>query len=235
MTRFKSLVNPSSGTQPLDNDAPALPDAPAFSWPATYRFGGLQNLKPEEWSLNTTGMIEKPTRFVYRNILALPQSTQERRWISPDGWSIKASWQGVLLEELVKRIHPEFLRPEFLKPEFSDLGNIWINQENAQGEKEHMLLKDLIEGKALLCHKVNGQPLPWLYGGPVALMVFDRYNYKGLGQISELCFEETAPERPSRHKLKGYPEDGAIAAGDYYAFDLQAFRPLHGPEHFESK
>ncbi len=223
MTRFKSLFSPPS---PVGESTTGVITGPSqLIWPASYESHGISELSFEDWDLSTGGAIEKPTRFVYRNIQAMPQNTQERRWISADGWSIKASWQGVLIEELVKRIHPQYTANP------SDEA-LWVHQRNRQGAVECLLLKDLIEGKALLCHKVNGQPLPWLHGGPVALMVFDRYGYKGLGQITELNFETSPLAGATTHQEKGYPSDGQIAPGDYYAFDLQAFRPLHGPEQF---
>lgn len=212
MTRFKSLVTNAPAIEPTQT-------GPTFFWPVTYTGNGFKELTPEQWSLNTDGLIEKPTRFQYRNIQALPQTTQERRWVSPDGWSVKAQWRGVLLEELVKRILPQNTPSEPL----------WVIQENIQGDQECLSLDVLLEGQALLCHQVNGQALPSLYGGPVALMVFNRYNYKGLSQVTSLTFSQT-PLTKTLHDQKGFPADGTIAPGDYYAFDLQAFRSLHGPE-----
>lgn len=210
---FKSLY------QATPNQANGIAD-----WPCSYSGGLIGNLSPQDWSLTVSGAIEKPTRFVFRNILALPQTTLERRIVSADGWSYKAQWQGVLIEEITKRIKP-------LISEDANASPLWILQENATGKQECLKLSDLLAAQAILCHHVNGQPLSPLHGGPVALMVFDRYHYKGLGQISSLIFGPNALSETD-HGKKGYPVDGTISPGDYYAFDLKAFRPLHGPEQF---
>ncbi len=185
-------------------------------WPAVYN-DGLATIPAQDWSLEVTGCIEKPTRFIYRNILALPQVTHDKRLVSIDGWSYKGRWQGVLLEELVKRIKPE--PDKFL----------YLNQTNALGQVETLSLADALAGQALLCHKVDNHPLDTLYGGPVRLMIFDRMSYKGLRHITALEFSET-PLAETSFTAKGYPLEGHIQPGEYYAFDLGAFRPLHGPD-----
>jgi len=185
-------------------------------WPATYS-DGIAHISPNDWGLEVSGCIEKPTRFIYRNILALPQVTQDKRIVSADGWSYKGRWQGVLLEEIVKRIKPD---PDKI---------LYVNQTNTIGQTETIPLNTALAGQALLCHKIDNHSLDTLYGGPVRLMVFDHLSYKGLRHITSLEFSET-PLAETSFTQKGYSMDGEIQPGDYYAFDLGAFRPLRGPE-----
>ena len=88
-------------------------------------------------------------------------------------------------------------------------------------------MKDLYTQRALFSLRVGGKALPAIYGGPLRLLVFDRYAHKGLGQITRLELSEE--EVPGYFASKGYPPEAQIEPGDYYAADLQAMQTIKAP------
>ncbi len=209
---FHSLYTRSQATAAQEN-----PLATARPWPAVYQ-QGIVSIQPHEWILTISGLVENPGQFTDAELKSWPQVTQNRRLVDVGGWTYRSEWQGVLLEELIRRVNP--------LPEAQ-----FIHQVNLAGEQECLPLADALSGKALLCHSEAGQPLPPVYGGPWHLLVFDRYSYKGLTQISGLVF--SAEPLAGTPQQRGYAAEGYIEPGSYYAMDLQNARPVSGSEEIQ--
>ncbi len=212
-----------------------------FPWPATYA-DSIMPIEKNPYTLKLSGCLEVPRpekkasekpedetehndpenpppplatelTLDWETLLKLPKTTQTRRTVSAQGWSYKTTWEGITLEELIKKVN--------LKPEAS-----WLKQTNLSGHTEYLPLEVALSGKALLCYQANETLLPPLYGGPLWLMVFNRFNYKGLGQITELAFIDKNDVQPGFWETKGYSAEGAITPGNYYAFDFSDHRPI---------
>ncbi len=209
-------------------------------WPATYT--QIMPIENKPYTLHLSGKIEVPQpkekdpflegevdvntpppppknylTLSWDELLALPQVTQERRTVSAQGWTYKTSWQGVTLATLLEKIT--------LKPEAT-----WIKQTNLSGHVEYLPLNTALASQALLCYKTQEAFLPPLYGGPLWFMVFDRFNYKGLSQLSRLAFISEDQVQAGFWEQKGYSTEGAITPGNYYAFDLADHRPVQAEE-----
>lgn len=188
------------------------------SWPPTYTgqkaLSGLTDCL-QNWRLEIDGLIEQPLSFSFEELMAYPQESQDRRLISAAGWTYRSIWQGIPFHALLERIKP--------LPEAK-----YLRQENRTGQTETIAIEHLLANGALLCVKEKGQQLSPLYGGPLQLMVFDRYHYKGLGQLTHLTFTDT--DAPGYWESLGYSHEGTIQPGDYYAFDLRELRPADGNE-----
>jgi DMSO/TMAO reductase YedYZ molybdopterin-dependent catalytic subunit len=203
-TRFQDELQPR----------PDQPDRP-LDWPATYG-EGLVAVQADQWALEIGGLVDKPRSLSLAELKKLSQITQNRRLVSADGWTVRTEWGGISLQSLVEWVRPA-MRATLLR------------QENLSGHVEFIPLADCLKSRALLCFNVSGKPLPALYGGPLRLLVFDRFSYKGLGQLARLDFVPPDQETPSYWEQKGYAKDGQIEPGKYYAFDLKKFRPVPAP------
>lgn len=106
-----------------------------------------------------------------------PWVKQSRRVVSHQGWSVRQQWEGIPLRELLAAHTPSM-----------DQG--FLVQRNRWGHRLVSPLAEFLAGDPLLCLAVNNIPLPSLYGGPFALMVFDRYLHRGLGHLTELALVE---------------------------------------------
>jgi DMSO/TMAO reductase YedYZ molybdopterin-dependent catalytic subunit len=213
---FHSLYNraanslPATATQPDKN---GHLDKTFLSWPANY-LDGFQNYDPDHWQLEVGGLVERPQEFSLKDMNTFTRIQQNRRLVFADGWTYRASWEGFVLQELLHRVMP--------KPEAK-----FLIQTNLAGHRECLPLKDLYAQRALLCLRINGKPLPALHGGPMRLMVFDRYAHKGLGQIVKLELSEE--EIPGHFAGKGYDPAAQIEPGSYYAADLKIVQTIKTP------
>jgi DMSO/TMAO reductase YedYZ molybdopterin-dependent catalytic subunit len=180
--------------------------------PATYR-EGLSMVDPEAWQMEIGGQVQHPQTIRMRDLQALPQITQNRRLVSAEGWTFRAEWGGIPLFQLVEQIRPD--------PQAT-----LLRQTSMNGQVEFLPLAAALQNRALLCYNANGKPLSPLHGGPLRLLIFDRYSYKGMAQLARLDFVSAKEETPGFWETRGYPADGQIEPGKYYAFDLKKMRPV---------
>lgn len=208
---FYSLQNTNTGTlAPQANQPDKAAEKAFLDWPASY-LDGFTAIDSENWSLEIGGLVEKPQSFNLKDFAQFTRIQQNRRLVFADGFTYRSTWEGFVVQELLHRVSP--------KPEAK-----YLLQTNLSGQVECLPLKDLYTQRALFCLRVAGKNLPALHGGPLRLMVFDRYAHKGLGQLSkiELVEEEVA----GYFATKGYDPDATIQPGDYYASDLKSMQSI---------
>lgn len=215
MTRmFHSLYNRTTASiAPATELAENTTDKTFLNWPASY-LDGFQAFDPDHFRLEVGGLADKPQAFSLKELTGFTRIQQNRRLVFADGFSFKATWEGFVVHELLHRVSP--------KPEAK-----FLIQTSLSGHVECLPLKDLYTQRALFCLRVSGKNLPAIYGGPLRLLVFDRYAHKGLGQITRLELSEE--EVPGYYASKGYAPDAQIEPGDYYASDLQSLQPIKTP------
>ena len=210
---FHSLYNRNAGSFAGVTEKSSALDKAFLNWPANY-LDGFAGFDPDHWQLEVTGLVERPQAFTLKDMNNFTRIQQNRRLVFADGWTYRTSWEGFVLQELLHRVTPK-AEAQFLI------------QTNLSGHRECLLLKDLYAQRALLCMRVSGKPLPALYGGPLRLMVFDRYAHKGLNQIVKL--ELSDQEIPGHFAEKGYDPAAQIEPGTYYAADLKVVQAIKSP------
>jgi DMSO/TMAO reductase YedYZ molybdopterin-dependent catalytic subunit len=163
---FHSLYNRTAGTQtPVAEPAEKAGDKTFLNWPASY-LDGFETFDPEHWRLEISGLVEKPQQFSLKDLSGFTRIQQNRRLVFADGWTYRATWEGFVVQELLHRVMP--------KPEAQ-----YLIQTDIAGHIECLPLKDLYSQRALFCLRVSGKTLPPTHGGPLRLLVFDRYAHKG--------------------------------------------------------
>jgi DMSO/TMAO reductase YedYZ molybdopterin-dependent catalytic subunit len=186
---------------------------PFSKWPASY-LDGYQNVDLNHWEMEVFGLVDKPQSFSLKDFAQFTRIQQNRRLVFADGYTYRDNWEGFVAQELLHRVSP--------LPEAR-----YLKQTNLSGHVEYLPLKDLYTQRALFCVRANGKTLPALYGGPLRLMIFDRYAHKGLGQLARL--ELVAETHPGHFDRKGYDPDALIQPGNYYASDLKSMQTIHAP------
>jgi DMSO/TMAO reductase YedYZ molybdopterin-dependent catalytic subunit len=189
----KPSVRPQAGELDLDvaapDPAPATaaappPAAPALSLPPgvspaitpTRSFYIVSKnfvdpvVQAEGWSLEITGLIERPLTLSYVELLGLPAVEVERTLeciSNPIGGPeiSNAVWRGVPLLDLFDRVS---VLPEATEAVFT----------SADKYLEHLPLEHLRQGSTLLVHTINGEPLPPRHGFPVRLLTTGLYGMK---------------------------------------------------------
>jgi DMSO/TMAO reductase YedYZ molybdopterin-dependent catalytic subunit len=166
----------------------------------------LPPVAPAPWSLTLTGLQNETLTLSLKDLDMFPQKSLSRRWISHSGWTVRCEWQGVLLQHLIEKLRPPTGR------------TLYIQQHNAQGFTESIALKEILLHRPMVVRAVNGQPLPAMYGGPLSLMLFHCYSYKGLNQLTGLTLTEEPVNQWSQSL--GVSASGTLVPGSYFAWDL---------------
>src|ERR1700759_2924911 len=89
-----------------DRLAPELPvsaTTPELAFPS-YFISDSMPFVPDNWSLKVGDEVERPTLFSLDQLMSLPRTAIRVRHHCVEGWSAVASWHGVRLSEIAKRV-----------------------------------------------------------------------------------------------------------------------------------
>lgn len=204
-------------------DKPTQSNVQTFPWPATFQ-GSIPKISKEDISLSVIGRNQSEKVLNWKDLTNLKKAEQHRRIISPQGWTYKAKWGGVLLKSVLPADIP------------AQAEMINLKQTNLNGESFIYPLSAFLNQDALLCYEVNDTPLPAIHGGPLWLMVFDRFFYIGQSNLKQL--ELLSRSEDIEWQLENengnyfwmkrqYNINGNITPGNYYAFDLKEHKPVN--------
>src|SRR4051812_39184673 len=134
-----------------------------------------------KWRLEVTGLVERPARFTFAELKALPARTQITRHDCVEGWSAIAKWKGVPLAHIVERVNPARAAryAVFYCMDRDDSGN---------GYYESIDIRDARHPQTILAYEMNGAPLPVEHGAPLRLRVETQLGYKMAKYIRRIEF-----------------------------------------------
>lgn len=135
----------------------------------------LPDIKKGEWKLTVDGEVEFPLSLSWGEFLALPQADSISDFHCVEGWSVLSQhWSGVLFKTIHEKAHPR-------NAEFA-----WF--ECADGYTTSLPLADLQGDNVIIAHRLNGEELQQSLGGPVRLVVPDKYAYKSPMWLTRITF-----------------------------------------------
>lgn len=187
-----------------------------------YQDGPPSSVNLETWRLHITGLVKQPVSLSYTDILALPQIEENRRMVCVCNWSIRRTWRGVLLSQVIEIAGVAEPKNLFLKQ--TSIGT------NEKGVYQATIpLKDAIDRRAMLVHSVDAQPLPLEQGYPLRLLDFGLYGYKNVKGLSTLEITKVY-ELGEWERKAGYDINGIIKPKKYWIVDLAkwCFKPYEG-------
>jgi DMSO/TMAO reductase YedYZ molybdopterin-dependent catalytic subunit len=120
------------------------------------------------------------------------------------GWSGIAKWGGVSMEALIELVRP---RPAAKAVAFFSFGEALYGGAYYDTQS----IENVLKSQCLLASRMNGQPLPELYGAPLRLRVENQLGYKMVKWIERIEFIES-------EKQLGKGEGGKNEDDEY--FDL---------------
>jgi DMSO/TMAO reductase YedYZ molybdopterin-dependent catalytic subunit len=181
--------------------------------PGILRWGidhsGITHVLPvvskEEWLLTVDGEVDSPLAFKWVDFLALPQVESVSDFHCVEGWSVlKQRWGGVLFKTIQERAQPR-----------KGVEFVWF--ECADGYTTSLPLSELQGDDAILAHTLNSKDLTQPLGGPMRLVVPQKYAYKSPMWLTKITFA-------TREKLgfweRGYYSNTAdIWKNDRYRLD----------------
>ncbi len=148
------------------------------------------DVKPDKWSLEVKGLIERPYRITYEELKKLPSVEQYATLMcisNEVGGELISNghWRGVRLKDLLHRAGP---RP----------GAVEVILRAADGYSDSFPLKKGLEDGVLVVYEMNGKPLVKQHGAPARVVVPGIYGMKNVKWVTSVELAD--------HDYKGYWE-----------------------------
>lgn len=153
----------------------------------TIRWKSRPGVKEPYW-LIVEGLVEKPERFSYKDLLAFPQIVQSSDFHCVEGWSVKGvRWGGIRFAEIAKVVRP---KPEARYVVFHSLGKTLEPAKGVDHYVESLPLERLLDSskKCLLALTIDGKPLSFDRGSPLRVVSPYDLAYKGSKYVTRMVF-----------------------------------------------
>jgi DMSO/TMAO reductase YedYZ molybdopterin-dependent catalytic subunit len=156
-------------------------------------------LNRKSWVIEVTGFCANPRTFTWQELVALPKSIADARLTSVTRFSVRGSWGGVKVADLLNAVQagPEAQYVRFWS--YRMIYNTSIPIEVALRER------------TLLAYEFDSEYLEEDYGGPVRGFCPYLWGYKSAKSVVKI-------ELMDRYisgfwEQRGYPDDALITAG----------------------
>jgi len=174
----------------------------------------IRPVDPATWVLKVGGLCERPQNIDLAAIRGLPKVTQVSRMKCVESWSSRAKWSGFRPKALFDLVKPS-----------SRAKHLYFY--SADDYYEYISLEELLKPRVLFAYEMNDGPLPPEYGGPLRLLMPDKYGYKSVKTILGLEFLEKGGT--GYWSNYGYSKDATIEPGTDHALDLKEYRQITKP------
>lgn len=177
-----------------------------------FKAEGIPKIDEETFRLNVWGLLKGEQQFSLTDIKEMPFTRLDARLTSVSGWSVRATWAGVLWQDFVKQI---MLMPDANYVTFTSVG----------GYDTNIPLHQLNE-RVMLVYAVDGEPLETEYGGPLRMLVPHLWGYKSCKWLRDIEFTDS--ERGGFWEDRGYSRSGTIEPGMTLDINSRVERPILG-------
>jgi DMSO/TMAO reductase YedYZ molybdopterin-dependent catalytic subunit len=179
----------------------------------------MEPIDPEAWELDVCGEVERPLKLSWRQLLDLPKTTQNSDFHCvgvglDNGWTkLDNRWEGVKFREIAHLVKPT------AEAKYVTLGSFEEYQDPngrvySRYTTQH-LLEDLLRDDVLLAYRLDGKELSHEHGGPVRLILPEKYGYKGVKWIKRFKFTNT--RELGFYESRGYSYTADPWTNDRYA------------------
>jgi len=172
--------------------------------------GPVPEISTDEWRLDVAGEVENPLELAWKDLVALPKASRASDLHCVAGWSKMGNlWEGVAFKEIAKLAHPTASAKYATIESYGDVGSgneIYVTQ---------IPLKDVLHDNVLFAYSLDGKQLSPEHGGPVRLIVPDRYGYKSAKWVKRVTFSE-------KQELGYYERRGYSTTADPWTEDRLA-------------
>jgi DMSO/TMAO reductase YedYZ molybdopterin-dependent catalytic subunit len=152
--------------------------------------GTAADASVSKFRLKVYGEVEKPFEVDFRELLAMPQTTQLCDVHCVTKWTmLDAAWTGVKVADLAERAK---LKPTARHVVF----------EAHAGYTSNVRIGEALAPNVLIAHKHKDKPLANAHGGPARVLVPDLYFWKSSKWITGIRF--VAKDEPGFWETRGY-------------------------------
>ena len=151
--------------------------------------GDVPDFDARTWDLVVEGEVDNPLRLAWRDVLALPRVERTLDLHGATGWTARGlRWEGVPLSALTAACAP---RPTAR----------FLMARDREGYGASLPLELVDAHELLLATALDGQPLAPERGGPLRLVVPERYAWKSVKWLRRL--ELLASDEPGFWESRG--------------------------------
>jgi DMSO/TMAO reductase YedYZ molybdopterin-dependent catalytic subunit len=127
------------------------------------------------WRLSVDGLVDRPLRLSYDELLALPKVEQVSDFHCVTGWSVKnVRWGGVRFHDLLAQAGP-----------LSGAHALtFVSAEKPYTDS--LTIAQALSRDTLLAYEMDGKPLPRVHGAPVRVVMPRMYGYKNTKWVERI-------------------------------------------------
>jgi len=152
--------------------------------------GPIPPFDRQGWDFKVWGLVESPLKLAYDELRALSVKEVVADIHCVTGWSkLDTRWKGVAPQEILRSARPK-----------SEATYVLVHGEG--GYTTNLPLEALLDDDVVLAYGYEGEELPVEHGGPLRLVVPNRYFYKSAKWVRG--FELMAEDRPGFWEQRGY-------------------------------
>jgi DMSO/TMAO reductase YedYZ molybdopterin-dependent catalytic subunit len=165
--------------------------------------GPTPRIDLDTWRFTITDEVGRDYSWTWRDLQRLPREKPTVDIHCVTKWSkLQTTWEGVSLDTLFEAV---------------DSGADYALVRSYGGYTTNLPLEDLLDGKAWLVHKFNGEDLTSEHGGPVRLLVPHLYFWKSAKWVRGIHLLDD--DQPGFWESLGYHEYGDPWREQRYAGD----------------
>ena len=156
----------------------------------------------QTWTLTISGEVQNPQRLKWQDLQKLPVTQSTSDFHCVEGWSVKnCKWTGVQFNTIVQLVKPyEEARSVLFKC--------------SDGYTTSLTMQELLRDDVLLAYGLNNEPLDESLGGPLRLVIPEKYAYKSAMWIEQITFTRT--KELGFWEKRGYSDTADIWKNDRY-------------------
>jgi DMSO/TMAO reductase YedYZ molybdopterin-dependent catalytic subunit len=185
--------------------------------PIFWAEGHPGKLNRESWVVEVSGLCSNPKQFTWQDLLLLPKSIADARLTSVTRFSVRGSWGGVKVADLLNAVQ-------------ADTGCRYVRFWSYRMIYDTTIPIEVgLRGRTLLAYEFDNEYLEEDYGGPVRGFCPYLWGYKSAKSVVKV-------ELMDRYvsgfwEQRGYPDDALITAGKVRDMNQGGrLRPISGGE-----
>jgi len=133
----------------------------------------------ETWTLTIDGEVKNPIKYSWKVFLKIPAIESVSDFHCVEGWSVKnCKWRGVRFSKIVNIVKPTE-------------NAHYVTFKCADGYTTSLKLEELLKENVLLAYRLNDKLLETPLGGPLRLVVPDKYAYKSAMWVQQIIFTKS--------------------------------------------
>ena len=176
---------------------------PVGGWRIYTISGSMPVFDPATWRLEIDGLVRRPQRFTYDDLLAFPRAHQISTFHCVTGWTVHdVRWAGVRFEHLLARAEP---LPSARAIRFVSL---------EQPYTDSLTLQQATLPDAMLAYELDGKPLSRAHGSPARVVIPEMYGYKGVKWLTRM--ELVASQPTGYWEGLGYDQNAWVGRSNGY-------------------